>query len=161
MRAPTVQVSRALDIDRGTLRELLRRLRRAAARLGVGQAELEGLHLRLVDDLEMAELHQRFLGLPGPTDVLAFSGGTAGLGDLAIDWQAVARQASDRSPRGLLDEATVLAVHGLTHLLGHDHANRVEGRRMHRDETRALRALAVGDRPRPYAPRLLAPRGRS
>ena len=49
-----------------------------------------------------------------------------------------------------IDEATVLAVHGLCHLLGHDHGGRGEARAMHRAERRALKAAATPDVPRPY-----------
>ncbi|PCC66939.1 ssRNA-specific RNase YbeY, 16S rRNA maturation enzyme [Nannocystis exedens] len=49
-----------------------------------------------------------------------------------------------------LDEATVLAVHGLCHLLGHDHGRRGEARAMHRAERRALQAADTPDVPRPY-----------
>jgi probable rRNA maturation factor len=72
-----------------------------------------------------------------------------------IDWDAVERQARGSSSAARLDEATVLIVHGLAHLLGHDHSDRGEGRRMHRLEQRVLRALRVADPPRPYVPRLL------
>ncbi|MBA3548064.1 MAG: rRNA maturation RNAse YbeY, partial [Nannocystis sp.] len=48
------------------------------------------------------------------------------------------------------DEATVLAIHGLCHLLGHDHAVPREARTMHRRELRGLRAAQVADIPRPY-----------
>jgi probable rRNA maturation factor len=80
--------------------------------------------------------------------------GAGGLGDIVLDWDAVQRQARDGSPAALLDEATVLIVHGLAHLHGHDHRNRREGRAMHALERRVLRALRVPDPPRPYAPRL-------
>ncbi len=49
-----------------------------------------------------------------------------------------------------LDEVTVLAVHGLCHLLGHDHGRPAEARAMHRRERGALRAAATPDVPRPY-----------
>nr|WP_276599970.1 MULTISPECIES: rRNA maturation RNase YbeY [unclassified Nannocystis] len=49
-----------------------------------------------------------------------------------------------------IDEATVLAVHGLCHLLGHDHGGRGEARAMHRAERRALQAADTPDVPRPY-----------
>lgn len=49
-----------------------------------------------------------------------------------------------------LDEAAVLAIHGLCHLLGHDHGRPAEARAMHRDERRALRAARTPDVPRPY-----------
>jgi probable rRNA maturation factor len=77
--------------------------------------------------------------------------GGAALGDIVIDWQQVQRQARDASLRAQIDEATVLLVHGLCHLLGHDHRTRAQGRRMHRAERKLLRGLRVPDVPRPYA----------
>jgi len=161
---PRIAVSPALAhrVDRRLVAELARRVRRAAQRLGLDAASLRGLGLRIVDDREMAALHLQYMGEPGPTDVLSFKGDEfehelgAGLGDLVLDWDAVERQARDRSSAALLDEATVLAVHGLAHLRGHDHRNRQEGRAMHALERRVLRALRVPDPPRPYAPRLHA-----
>lgn len=146
---------------------LARRTRRAAQLLRLRPAELRGLGLRIVDDVEMARLHLAFMGELGPTDVLSFAPtqhplgatgeGVGGvLGDVVIDWDAVLRQACSPTAPARLDEATVLVVHGLAHLLGHDHRDLREGRRMHRLEQRVLRGLRVADRPRPYAPRLLA-----
>lgn len=164
---PTIAVARSLRgwIDPPGLRLLARRTRVAARRMGVGAEQLAELGLRIVDDREMAELHLKYMGEPGPTDVLSFTGageadpefefeiaGDAPFGDLVVDWHAVVRQARVRTRGGLLDEATVLIVHGLAHLLGHDHRTRDEARRMHRLERIGLRAVRVGDPPRPYAP---------
>lgn len=138
-----------------TLTELERRARRAARLLHIDGERLASLGLRIVDDAEMADLHMNYMGEAGPTDVLSFepaAGDEAWLGDIAIDWDAVVRQAANASSRARLDEATVLLVHGMVHLLGHDHRNRAEGRRMHRVERRVLARLQVADRPRPYAP---------
>lgn len=151
---------------------LERRVRRAAMYLRIDVDRLSGLGLRLVDDAEMARLHETYMGESGPTDVLSFlpvgsfsrpgnraeCADTELLGDIAIDWDAVERQAAGPSARARLDEATVLLVHGLAHLLGHDHRQRGEGRRMHRLERRVLARLRVPDPPRPYDPRL---RGRA
>lgn len=52
--------------------------------------------------------------------------------------------------RAAVDEATVLAIHGLCHLLGHDHGHRAEARAMHRREREGLRAADTPDVPRPY-----------
>lgn len=133
--------------------------------MGVTSEQLAELGLRIVDDREMAELHLKYMGEPGPTDVLSFRGDAdeedpefdlgldgAPFGDLVLDWHAVVRQARVRSRAGLLDEATVLLVHGLAHLLGHDHRTREQAGRMHRLEQVGLRALRVADPPRPYAP---------
>lgn len=149
-------------IARPLLDRLATRVRRAAQRLRVSPEQFATLGLRIVDDAEMTRLHLEFMGEAGPTDVLSFcpeSDGVAdpSLGDIVLDWDAVERQARDRSAPALLDEATVLLVHGLVHLHGHDHRTAREGRAMHALERRVLRALATPDPPRPYAPRLVAP----
>ncbi len=164
LRSPTFSVAPALArrIDRRLLDRLATRVRRAAQRLGIDAEQLASLGLRIVNDAEMARLHLEFMGEPGPTDVLSFSPEQLGeldspeLGDLVLDWDAVERQARDRSAAALLDEATVLLVHGLAHLHGHDHRDPREGRAMHAFERRLLRSLRVADPPRIYAPRLRA-----
>lgn len=166
LSTPRFAVSPALRsrVSPRLVAELERRVRRAATKLRIDPEQLAGLGLRLVDDAEMARLHETYMGESGPTDVLSFSPDESGenesglLGDIAIDWNAVERQAAGPSARARLDEATVLLVHGLAHLLGHDHRQRSEGRRMHRLERRVLASLRVVDPPRIYDPRL---RGRS
>jgi probable rRNA maturation factor len=89
---------------------------------GVGAAELS---LSLVTEDEMADLHERYLGEPGPTDVLSFpldeddrdEGGVRLLGDVVIAPSVAARDA----PEDPAAELRLLVVHGILHLLGHDH----------------------------------------
>ena len=158
-------------VGRTTLRALDRRLRRAARRIGIAGAELPGISMAIVDDPEIQRLNLAPMGKDRPTDVLSFPARPPGpegrelaargvpLGDIVLCWDAVLRQAAARLPAdpgpaeladAALDEATVLAIHGLCHLLGHDHAERGEGRLMHRRERRGLRAARVADIPRPY-----------
>ncbi len=105
---------------------------------------LAELSVLLVDEKAMAELHERWMGEPGPTDVLAFpmdelrpphlGGGNAGragaeepgpdpglLGDVVLCPQVAAVQARDAG-HSTQDELEMLAVHGILHLLGYDHA---------------------------------------
>ena len=83
-------------------------------REGTGPVELS---VSLVTRAEMAGLHERYLGEPGPTDVLSFTIGEDGLlGDVVI-CPEVAR---DQNP-DLQAELRLLLVHGILHLLGYDH----------------------------------------
>lgn len=94
------------------------------------QAELSIL---LVDEQTMSDYHERFMDLPGPTDVLSFpmdelrapeegeEPPVGLLGDIVLCPAVTERQAAEngREPRA---EAEYLLIHGLLHLLGHDHA---------------------------------------
>ncbi len=94
--------------------------------LGRGTGELSIL---LTDDAGIADYNRRFLGRPGPTNVISFSVdrpfsvGPDILGDIAVNIDAAKRQSEVRgvSPT---DEILILCVHGLLHLLGHIHDQR-------------------------------------
>ena len=63
------------------------------------------------------------------------------LGDVVIDVEQAARQAR-RARRTLDDELAKLMIHGVLHLLGHDHEEAAEARRMRAEERRLWRAVA-------------------
>jgi probable rRNA maturation factor len=91
------------------------------------------LAVSLVDPEEIAALHEQWMDLPGPTDVLSFPmdelrvpepGETAQpgvLGDIVLCPQVAAEQAA-AAGHGTGAELELLLTHGLLHLLGHDHA---------------------------------------
>jgi probable rRNA maturation factor len=87
---------------------------------GVGAAELS---VSFVTGSEMEELHLAYMGEPGPTDVLSFpqdeheTGGVRLLGDVVIAPSVAAR--NNRADPAA--ELRLLLVHGILHLLGHDH----------------------------------------
>jgi probable rRNA maturation factor len=94
----------------------------AAAARPAGTAA--ALTVRVTGDRELRRLNREFLGEDHATDVLSFpSGDLAGgyLGDLALSWPAVGRQAEAFGHPPEV-EAALLSVHGLLHLLGWDHA---------------------------------------
>ena len=122
--------------------------RRAGALLrAVGHPDAE-LSVRLADDAEIADLNERFRGRPGPTDVLSFSlleGEHARhrgvmLGDVVIGLAVAERQAREQG-LGLEEELDRLLIHGLLHLLGHDHQEPEEARVMRGEEERLRKAL--------------------
>jgi probable rRNA maturation factor len=90
----------------------------------------------------MLRLNEDFAGEHHATDVLSFEGAGADLGDIAVSWPAVERQARDygHSPD---TELALLCVHGLLHLLGWDHYEPVERREMWRLTLAALAASGV------------------
>jgi probable rRNA maturation factor len=74
----------------------------------------------LTSDKELRKLNADFLGHDYATDVLSFPSEDATLGDLAISVERADQQASQFG-HSRLDEIRVLMLHGLLHLLGHDH----------------------------------------
>ena len=107
-----------------------------AAALGPAGTAPE-LTVRVTGDRELRRLNRSFLREDHATDVLSFpSGDPAGgyLGDVALSWPAVARQAAAFGHPPEV-EAALLVVHGLLHLLGWDHAAP--------DEERAMTALTL------------------
>ncbi|SHI66022.1 probable rRNA maturation factor [Tessaracoccus bendigoensis DSM 12906] len=93
---------------------------------------LADLSVLLVDEETMTEKHERFMDLPGPTDVMSFPDEPRSvgddtemvlgrLGDIAICPQVTSRQAAENG-RDQQGEIEYLLIHGLLHLLGHDHA---------------------------------------
>ena len=89
----------------------------------------------LCDDATVADLHQRYMGIEGPTNVLSFAQheGEFGdvepdvLGDVAISLETARRDAAEVG-HSLDREVTFLLIHGVLHLLGYDH----EGAHGHR-----------------------------
>lgn len=87
---------------------------------GVVNAELS---VSFVTEEEMADLHVRYMAEEGPTDVLSFpldetgEDGVRVLGDVVIAPAVAARN----NPADPASEMRLLLVHGILHLLGHDH----------------------------------------
>jgi probable rRNA maturation factor len=99
---------------------------RALAReclVGEGVVDAE-LSISFVNEDEIADLHRRYLQQDGPTDVLSFplddevgEDGLRMLGDVVIAPAVAARN----NPDDPGSELRLLLVHGILHLLGHDH----------------------------------------
>jgi probable rRNA maturation factor len=122
------------------------------AELAAAVLESEGrageLTLTFVDRDEIVALNAEHMGKDGATDVLSFpldsvdgtSGGMPGpvlLGDVVV-CPAVAREAAPTHAGTLDDELALLVVHGILHVLGHDHFEPGETREMRRRERELL-----------------------
>lgn len=104
------------------------------ARLPAGTATLA---VRLTTDDELRRLNRDYAGKDSVTDVLSFEGSNQHVGDLAISWPTVARQAKEYG-HSEETELGLLAVHGLLHLLGWDHSTAAQRKEMSRLTTAAL-----------------------
>jgi probable rRNA maturation factor len=94
--------------------------------------------VRLTGDRELRRLNRAYAGEDSVTDVLSFAGSGQHIGDLAISWPAVRRQAGQFGhPEAT--ELALLCVHGLLHLLGWDHRTAAERKEMTRITRAALK----------------------
>jgi rRNA maturation RNase YbeY len=100
------------------------------------------ISVAVVDDAEIAELHERYMAIAGPTDVLSFdlsdelSGGRLE-GQVVVSVDTARREARARK---LPPEQELLryVIHGTLHLLGYDDDTAARARRMHRAEDELL-----------------------
>jgi probable rRNA maturation factor len=115
------------------------------------QAELS---VMLVDEGTMTSLHEKFMGEPGPTDVLAFpmddlrplededASEPGLLGDVVLCPTIAASQARDAG-HDTAAELRLLCAHGVLHLLGYDHHEPEEEREMFGLQARLLSGWAA------------------
>ena len=118
------------------------------------------LSMILLDTAAMADLHMRWMDLPGPTDVMSFpmdelrpgrdgqDSESGMLGDVVVCPQVAADQAS-HAGHTTAEELLMLVTHGVLHLLGFDHADPESERDMFdRQRTLLLTFLATRGRDR-------------
>jgi|SRR5579862_6989156 len=130
------------------------RLARRAARaaLAANGAAAEGeLCLVLADDRLQRALNHQFRGKDRSTNVLSFDTAPVGLGDVVLALETVQAEAEAQG-KSLADHLAHLVVHGVLHLMGHDHHGTAEARRMERLEGEILAGLGIGDPYRRPAP---------
>jgi rRNA maturation RNase YbeY len=129
VRAPvTAGFARSILVPAATLPELVARLPNETATLAV----------RLTSDEELRRLNKAYAGTDAVTDVLSFAGSGNHLGDIAIAWPMVVRQAEEFGEPAPT-EFGLLAVHGMLHLMGWDHSTAAERREMSRLTVAALK----------------------
>ena len=117
-------------------------------------AALEGatpgeITIRIVAEEESAKLNGKFRHKPYPTNVLSFPYEAEALsepvlGDLVICAPVVAREAAEQGKEPHAHWAHMV-VHGVLHLLGHDHVQEDEAERMEAKERQILARLGFPD----------------
>ena len=136
-------------LDRAALRRLAVRVLKAE-----GVAPPAEVGLVVTGDETVRDLNRRYRGLDEPTDVLSFGHEPAGepfvtppdgvrrLGEVVLSYPTAERQAQEAG-HSVQEEAAHLVTHGLLHLLGYDHEDPEDERRM-----RARERFVLGGQPR-------------
>ena len=120
-----------------------------------------GLCIVLADDSLQRRLNREFRGRDKSTNVLSFDGAPGALGDVVLALETIAAEAEAQG-KTLAAHVTHLVVHGVLHLMGHDHERPGQARRMERLEIEILARLGIADPYRLPARRSKArPKGRS
>jgi rRNA maturation RNase YbeY len=144
-------MSRVVDVAVEGVRIPVSRARVAAVAEGVLHAERVRdalLSVAFVSDRRIAALNRKHLGHRGATDVISFgfdpvdaSGDVVGDVYIAPD---VARRNARAAGTGVREELLRLVVHGVLHVLGHDHPDDDAryGSAMWKRQERLLRTLA-------------------
>ncbi len=138
-----IDIRHGARVPPSTARTLRARVGRAMRAAGVAD---RALTLSLTDDAELRALNRAYAGEDHATDVLSFEQTAPLLGDVVISVETAARQAR-AAKHSLLAELFHLAVHGVVHLMGYDHATKAEERVMFAYEAK-LRARATRQRRR-------------
>jgi len=128
--------------------ELLVRAARAALTHQKRSADAD-LSIVLTDNKRLHQLNRDYLGIDAPTDVLSFPAsesdpetGAPYLGDLLLSIPRARAQAK-AAGHSLEAEVQLLVVHGILHLLGHDHAKPREKARMWTAQAQILAELGL------------------
>ncbi|MFC0409974.1 rRNA maturation RNase YbeY [Roseomonas elaeocarpi] len=101
------------------------------------------VNVLLTDDREVKRLNGLHRSKNKPTNVLSFPAEMPGfLGDIALALGVVRREAR-AAGKPLHAHLAHLVVHGALHLVGHDHLQAGEARRMEQAEARIMRRLAL------------------
>lgn len=108
------------------------------------------LTIVLTDDARLHGLNRDYLGVDAPTDVLSFPAsetdpetGARYIGDILISIPR-ARAQAEAASHPLESEVQLLVVHGVLHLLGHDHAGMEEKAHMWKVQAEILESLGLG-----------------
>jgi len=109
------------------------------------------LSVVLTDNRRLQKLNRDYLGIDAPTDVLSFPAsesdpetGTRYIGDILIS-VPYATKGAKQAGNSLEAELQLLVVHGVLHLLGHDHAKPKEKTKMWKAQAEILKSLGLGD----------------
>jgi probable rRNA maturation factor len=116
MQVRVLNRQRKYRMSANELRDFSERL--APLVLKIARAELpEQVLVVLVSDRKISAIHEQFMGIAGPTDVITFQHG-----EIVVSVETAAKQATEYDT-DLLHELRLYITHGLLHLAGYnDHS---------------------------------------
>ncbi|MCG2787843.1 MAG: rRNA maturation RNase YbeY [Anaerolineae bacterium] len=143
-------VENQYDLTPAALPELLERAALAALQ-NQSAPQDASLTIVLTDNDQLHNLNRDYLGIDSTTDVLSFPSDETDpetnspyLGDILVSLPRAASQA-ESAGHDIEAEAQLLVVHGVLHLLGHDHTEAEEKERMWQAQAQILAQLGLGD----------------
>ncbi len=114
------------------------------AALRVAKRRSAQLNIRVMDSNEARLLNREFRGRDYATNVLSFPADASFLGDIAICSEVVIGEAKEQG-KTAHDHFAHLTIHGVLHLLGHDHERDADAQVMEALERKALARLGIPD----------------
>jgi probable rRNA maturation factor len=142
----TIQIKRnvKLPVDKSILLQAARTTLEST-----GSAENSAVSIVIGNDDLLHKLNQQYRQVDAPTDVLSFPSGEVDpdtseiyLGDVVISLPRAREQASAEG-HPIVEELQLLVVHGILHLLGHDHEETKDKKRMQITQDKILNQLGV------------------
>jgi probable rRNA maturation factor len=111
---------------------------------GAPLESIEEIEVSFVSDAVIADVHQKFMNVPGATDIITFDHG-----ELVISAETAKRQARQFG-QPLHHELGLYIIHGILHLNGYDDTTKAAAARMHKVQAailaETLNALPAGPR---------------
>lgn len=124
-------------------------MRAAEAILKAQKIKKSAVTIVLSDDAEVKTLNHSYRGKNKPTNVLSFPNGELEegirqLGDVILSYDTVSAEA-EAQKKNKKHHVAHLTIHGVLHLLGHDHMNDRDAKRMESIEIATLARMGIAN----------------
>ena len=106
------------------------------------------INFRILNDIEMTELNKKFRKKNKSTNVLSFTNEdiskslTGNLGDIAVSYEYLEEE-SKQLNKNFDDHIIHMLIHGVYHILGHNHENDATANKMENKEIELLKELNI------------------
>jgi probable rRNA maturation factor len=138
----TIQVQ---DVHWKTALRPYRKTVREACKMTLSSSPRRGeITIVLANDAFIRELNRDFRSKDKSTNVLSFMGEGEHLGDIVLALETIKREAQEQG-KPFKAHTQHLLVHGVLHLLGHDHMKPKDAKKMEMLEIKILKKLQVSN----------------